>query len=651
MAAGLVAVWLALAGCGRPEKVAPATPPPPVYTGPGFLRGTVASMARLRGYEPMLVSGWGFVVNLHGTGATSVPAYLRQWLVNYMRRQGVGSARLAGSSNPLAEMTPAQIIADPNTAAVEVFGLIPPGATRGTRFDLFVTALEGTQTTSLADGDLLPCELSLGGSNRQMKFTRKQAVGRGPIYVSPKAPAAAGDEALQRRKAVVLAGGQVSEDRPIELVLNQPSWQRSRDIADRINERFPKDSVDRRDTAVPQTDLLISLHIPTRYRNDPERLLALISNLFIQRQENFELIKGQQLGEVLRRSEPGQYDEQIALAWEALGKPALPVIQSHYDDAEARVALAALEAGARLGDERASGRLSELAGHEDAEVRKRVARALAFLPSSLRGASILRTLVDDADDTVRIAAYESLVSSGDPKVKRLVMAQYHLVRDELTKRDSRQLKPETFKFALDLVPSTRPMVFIGQRGMPRIVVFNPMVEFDAPMLAKLWDNHLMVRADAPKANAQVFYQPFNGPQAVTVEIAPTLANLIYLMAHKPSVENPSQGLDLSFSQVAQAVYQLCESGAVAYRVVLEDNTLVDEVEAMVRQLPSLPRPESGERGDRGPVTGEDEPMPPAGEGFIDLPTMRDRTPPSAPRDGEPQPVPDSGASPRPDTLP
>ncbi len=646
LAAVILSLW-AVPGCGKKNKVAPATPPPPVYTGPGFLRGTVGSMARLRGYEPMLVSGWGLVVNLQGTGSTSVPAFLRQWLINHMRLQGVGSARLASGPNPLASMTPAQIIADPNTAAVEVFGLIPPGAPKGTRFDLVVSAVEGTQTTSLEHGELLTCELSLGGANRQMRFTKKLASGRGPLYVSPEGPhadqLADDDIALHRRKGVIIAGGIVSEDRRIELVLNQPSWQRSRDIADRINERFPKAPSDRRDTAVPATDLVIDVNIPARFHDDPRRLLALVSNLFVQRSEKFELEKAQQLADVLMASGGEQHAEDITLAWEALGKPVLPVLQRHYDHAKVHVALATLEAGARLGDVRAADRLTALAGDADAATRRRVATILGYLPDSVRGITTLRRMLDDADDTVRLAAYESLMDADDSSIHRVILGEYEVVIDPRTRRERRQLKTESFKFALDLVPSKRPLVYATQTGMPRLAIFDPMIEFDRPMIAQLWDNHLMLRADEldetkpqpPRVN--VYYQGFGQTKAKTVEIAPTLANLVFLMAHKPTIENPTDGLDLSYSQVVHATYELCGKGALPYRVLIEANPLIDEVEKMVRQLPTSQRPEV-EGQEELPAPG-DAP-PPAGPGFIDLPTGRTvEPPPQAPSNERPETAP------------
>ena len=91
-----VSWFLWLGGCSQPKTVGkpPAVAPPPTFTGPSFLRGTVGSLVRIRGFEPMLVSGWGFVTQLDGTGDTTAPSFIKRWMIQRMSVQGLGSARL-----------------------------------------------------------------------------------------------------------------------------------------------------------------------------------------------------------------------------------------------------------------------------------------------------------------------------------------------------------------------------------------------------------------------------------------------------------------------------------------------------------------------------------------------------------------------------
>src|SRR5699024_3125977 len=116
-------VALLLSGCESTRESSGAPAPTATYNGPTYLRGTVGSMTSLRNAEPLLVSGYGLVVNLHDTGSSDVPSFLRKALINRMQKRGLGSAQLGTQ-----KLTPQRVLADKNTAVVAVRGLIPPGA-------------------------------------------------------------------------------------------------------------------------------------------------------------------------------------------------------------------------------------------------------------------------------------------------------------------------------------------------------------------------------------------------------------------------------------------------------------------------------------------------------------------------------------------
>ncbi len=566
-----------MAGCGTPEKKKPTPAPPlPTFTGPAYLHNTVGSVASLRGFDQMPVSGWGFVIGLEGTGSPEVPSYLRQSLLNTMRRFGVGSAKRG-----LAGITAERLIASNDTTVVRIDGLIPPGAVKGTRFDLLVTAID-TQTTSLQSGKLLyPAELGVFGANPEMRFTRTLARGDGYLYLDPLEINSAADKRIQlQRQAVILSGGISVDNRLIELVLNQPSWQRSRLIADRINERFPMAPSDKAETAEPKTDQIIRINIPSRFMGRADELLALISRLFLQRTPGFEPLKAQQLAEVLR-GDPKLADD-ISQTWVALGKTSLPVLRKLYQDTELQVRLAALDAGAKLEDEQATDVLIPLAKTGDADTRQRVAKMLVHLPRSIRGGSALQGLLDDADPGVRIAAYESLVSNNDPMIQRVAVGR---------KTD--------FKFMLDLVPSQRPLIYISQKDFPKIVIFDPGTAFKLSMLSQLWENRLMIRTGERGKPTTVFYQPAGQPEAQTQEIAPYVANFVRLLAHQPTEFEPMPGFDLPYSKVVNAVYTLWHAGAIDAELRLQENELPAAIRRVQEEAPQQ-RPETME-GDVPPL--------------------------------------------------
>ena len=611
---GAAVLWLGLiGGCAKSGQRPTAAPPLPTYTGPVFMRGCVGSLTTIRGDQPLAVSGFGLVVNLRGTGSAEVPSYMRQWLINEMRKQGVGDVeyrKLTGGQGPAA------MLASRNTAVVRIRGLIPPGATKDMRFDVVVEALDQTQTTSLEAGQLWTFPLAINGADPQMRFHRPLANAKGPIYINPLRSDVRDDgTAVQHRRAVVLSGGRVTQSRRIELLLNQPSASRARAIGDRINERFGHEAASRVfNTAVPLNQQIIRINTPRRFGGQPEALLELIRNLFVQRGANFETQKAGELADVIVRQPT--YSRQIVLAWHALGRTILPVLIPLYQHTDRRVQLAALEAGSRLGDEKASAHLARIAQSPFPSDRREAGRILRYLPNSMRGAACLARLVNDADPTVRIAAYESMAAINDPNLLRVVFGQ-----------------KDQFKFVFDMVPSDRPMIYITGDRLPRLVLFGDKLSFKRPTLARFWDNRLIVRAGEDDLLATVFYQPPGQIKGDVYKIGTLVANFVYLMAHEPTVEEPTDGLNLSYSDVVAAVYQMCRDGQIEAEVEIERSPLEAAV-ARLEQTPSTAyRPETA--GD-----ADESRTPAATTGYVPL-NVNEQPPPDH---ADPTTVPPAGSA-------
>ncbi len=602
-----VCVVLVFVGCETPAVTrAPGGAPAPTYTGPAYLRGTIGSLVRLRpGTErAILVSGYGIVVNLNGTGSTSAPPALRQALITQMKKYGLGSAR-----RDTLSMTPERVLADPNTAVVRIDGLIPPGASPGLRFDVLVTAVD-SQTTSLAGGTLWTATLGINGANQAFKFLHEQATAHGPIYDNPyrDRPSTGEPEAFGRQRVIVVAGGKTTAARELELVLNQSSYTRSRAVADRINERFGR-ATDRKPLAKPVTDQLIKIYIPPRFQNNPGELVDLIMHLYLQMGPGFEQPQARRLAQVLE--EQPQTQESVRLAWRALGRPIVEILRESYGHQDVSVRLTALEAGAWLGDERASQSLAELSKDLDPAIRTRVAQALVLLPRSLTGARTLKRLLDDEDTPVRLAAYESLVTIND----RLITSGRVEVPDALG---------TGVKYVIDTVPSEKPLVYVTQVGVPRIAIFNPGLGFKSPMLSRHWGNRLMLSAEQGQGHLDIFYQPSAGAGAgqgadrrssIKLKAVPDLKTLIYLLGHKPTVDQPQEGLDLTYSQVVDVVYQLCRQGEVAAPIEVRVSPLARQIAEFENAQTPGERPETGPSvpGEAPviqsqPVGGEDQPL-------------------------------------------
>lgn len=582
LACGTLALLTLLPACsGKPKEVKspPPAPAAPVFTGPKYLYGTVGSLTSVRGDAPALVSGWGFVTNLPGTGSSDVPAFLRPWLINEMRKRGVGSRQWQGTPT-----SPEELLNSPDTAVVRVEGLMPMGARVGTRFDVLVSALPGTQTTSLEGGQLWTCDLAVGGANTAMAFSKKLAQANGPLYLNPFEDELEAKQRLElQRQAVVLAGGVATVSRHLELLLNQPSMQRCRLIADRINQRYPhEDAAQFFNTAVPRDEQTITLNIPKRFSRDPQRFLELVQRLFLVTDEGFEPQKAQELLEYLITN-PDQA-HTITLAWEGLGKIILPVLRRAYDHPDIIVRLAALEAGVRLEDHLGLESIAKIAQLPDAQLRIKASELLVHLGRNVRATEALSKLLDDPETPVRIAAYESLAAINDPLLSRYQLGER-----------------ENFKFILDLVPAKRPLVYVTHQPIPRVVIFNPQTSLSHPLLARLWDNQLMLRDDssatAPTSGGAqpqiaIYYQPSQQLNPITTTLNATVAELVRYLA-MPRSDNPElTGLDLTFSRVASALFLLHRQGALASDFQVNVSPLAAVVAQQRGKEPQELRPET-----------------------------------------------------------
>lgn len=579
---------LVLVACGSKRVQQSASAPPPIYSGPAIFHGTVGSMAKLDGMTPLLVSNYGLVSGLQGTGSADVPEALRQRLVNEMRRRGFGSFRLGTQ-----QVTPDRFLQSMDTAVVRVEGLVPPGATRGTRFDVLVTALPQTQTTSLEAGRLYTTELSPQGTNLQFGYSRPYANAVGTMYLNPFESDASRERRKElSRQAVILSGGVVTADRTVRLVLNQPNWTRSVMIADRINERFRKGLDDRNATAVAQDDSFIDLHIPTRFRGQPDRFFGLIQHLYLQRHEHFEVNQARLLAQEIERD--AQAAPRVALAWESLGKMVLEVIREYYDHPRLELRLAALQAGARLEDQQTAAPLEKLALHADPTVRKYAADAMVYVTNNTRIRAALTRLLNDSDRRVRLAAYHALDDDEDA-------AELFLHRTVI--RDSQK----QLKFVLDIVDVQLPLVYITQTELPRVVIFNPHTGFNLPMVATLWDNRLMIKTGSENDLAEVYYQHPGAVEGKVVQIRPAAGNLVVLLGRERDAHHDLEGLGLTYSQVVNALYQLKAMGFLRADLELEQSSLATMIAQSVGDGPAFERPESGPVEPIEPVTADERP--------------------------------------------
>jgi flagellar basal body P-ring protein FlgI len=613
--AGLVvvaaAVVLTMASCNRDRRQDP--PPAPrqaqaivVRDVPSALRGTIGAEASLQGVEATLVSGIGFVVGLNGTGGQTMPEQFAAHLEREMGLQGIAASNQAGGPG-IAGRSPRQLLSDPNTAAVIIQAAVPPGATQGDTFDIYVRAINAT---SLEGGRLWTTQLRVGPPSA---FGDPQALvlGRasGPIFLNPFAEPGSTD-GVQRTVGRVLDGGRVSESTVINVMLDNPSHQRARQIASAINSAFPRGPGDPEQIARGRDDQLVQVTIPFRYRERRLEFVELVRHLPID--QSFPEVFARRFSQSLV-NEP-YLSGNMSYSLEALGDRARPFLAELYEAPELAPRLAALRAGASLNDPKAIRPLIDLALNGPENQRTDAVMLLAQIDGGPLIEETLRSLLSSPLLSVRVEAYEGLMERAVAVQKRrLALAQLR-ARDEIASRPTatssqidalaRAFVPGggmhgvsremiEGKFFLDRVPFGEPLIYVSQQGEPRIVLFGEQTELVTPLLMSAWSDRLLMASDAPGDPIRLYYRSINDLRSVSFESVPgDLEGFIRFLAKSTSTADPRPGLGLGYAEIVGLLYELNRGRATLAGFATEADRLLAQLLETVASENIEVRPEA-----------------------------------------------------------
>ena len=550
LAALLLTTSLLAIACSKTPQRPPSTVQVPVVVRDTqtILRGTIGSEVSIRGTEGTIVSGYGLVVGLDGTGSGTVPIGVRSVLEEEMRKRGVGTG--APESGPLASVSPSQLIDSPNTAVVLVQAYIPAGLPDGAMFDVEVSALNGSGVTSLEGGRLYTTDLRRGVVSPSAPDTRAVADASGPVFINPFAFAEQAEEdatdRIQRNRGRVLAGGRIKEAEPIRLLLDNPSHARAREITRAINNKFQKGV--RGDVAIGRSDELIYVDVPIQFRDEPAVFINLLRYTRID--QAFPEEWARRYAEAL--VEQPEIAPQLSWCLRALGEPAISYLRPLYTHPESAPRLAAIEAGAWAGDLTVRPHIEELIETGPIGLRDDAMRWLTRLPVNRDPAirEYLRSHLNNPDLALRVTAFEALKRLNDARI--------------IT-------RPMGDKFVLDIVPSTQPTIYVTQSNVPRIVLFGMNLEILPEVFVDAWDGRLLMKADPDQAEADIFYRPNSRVSPRLVKADRDLASMIRRMAFEPTPDLLEDGLDMRYSEIVTVLYLMANDGAIPAVFFPEDD--------------------------------------------------------------------------------
>ena len=610
LVAALACAVLLQAGCSssKPRK-AEYVPIEPRLV-PEALRGTIGTLAVSNAGEPMVISGFGLVVGLNGTGGGLLDDRIAATMERQMQLLGVGAASdVEGTSleDPLLRRpkTASELLRDKNVAVVMVQAVLPRGAPANYSFDVYIQAMNAT---SLEGGRLWTTDLRLGPATVFGAIqTRLVGQAKGELFINPFEDPAQSSEGAMRTVGRVLAGGRVTAPLAIRLTLDVPSHSRARQIAHVVNSRFPEPARDLEPAARGRDDTVVQLHVPRSYEDRPNEFLRVVEHLPVDQSFPQELARRYVAG---LRDSP-ELTEDLVWSLVALGDPSLPFLRELYEGTEPRIRMAALRAGTLLADVRAAPPLLDVAKSSDPASRNEAISLLAELDGGPIVDAGLRELLESPSLTTRAAAYESLARRAERaeysrllaiEAQRPVSSGMARTPDQLRLISRLSIPPHSMqgiqrvtipgKFVLDWAPFGDPLVYVTQQGTPRIVLFGKDLEIARPLLASAWNDRLMITADSVAEPPRLRYEDYRTGRVVVDTVSSSLPQLIIYMAKDPEPEDTKPGLGMSYSEVVGALYAIYEAGATRAAFATETDRLMAELVEAAKTGRVLERPET-----------------------------------------------------------
>lgn len=550
----VAACFVSFAGAGIScEKLAtePKPPPPPRYETlppkvlPDYLKGTVLERMDHLNPDPIQVSNFGLVVNLPGTGDSTAPSAVREYIIKQMVTRGFGNLAQTGYN----KITPEQVLDDPakRTAIVRVDGFMTPGVRKGQTFDVVVTALGESGVTSLAGGMLYRTDLKFGGADARNPagVIDVQGKAEGSIFINPSLtlnPQESSNDKnasrLSRRQGLILDGGIADKDQPLVLRMRAPQRSVMRQIERRIQQRF-EDPL----AASAKDEATMWLFVPPSFHGDWERFVGVSMNLYLDSTPEILLVRAKTLAaEALKKDAALQ---NISFAWEGMGPVALqvvlPLMDSKYPE---DVQFAAARAAAFIGDPGARDALTRMATTSTHRFQLDAVRALGAMRQTPSVTATLRKLLESPAAQVRIEAYKVLAANKGNGVISLVFPKPGV--DE--------------RFVLDIVQSSQPTVIYASRsGIPRIAIIGQPARLLTPITFAALDNRLTISSQEGQAGVTIFFRQtggVGGQKPIKVQARPDLAELIGWLGG--AAKQPDEVINLSYGEVVAIVQALTD---------------------------------------------------------------------------------------------
>lgn len=483
------------------------------------LGATIGSLVRVIVTESTPVEGFGLVVGLEGTGSAECPPQIRAYLKQYILRQLPARTRLDVD----------EFINSPETAVVSVQGVIPAIASKNEYFDIRVTALPSTQTTSLDGGRLFTAELKIPG--RFGVNTRVTADAEGPVYIDK-----IDNSQTDKKTGYVLAGGKVLGDYKVFLMLHKLDFEMANRIRNRINGRFSEAA------AKAVSSERLEFIVPPKYKEQKQRFISIVVSMYLNPDP---AINSERISAYVKRlsDSPDKYSSEVAL--EAIGNQCLKELGALLKSSDEKTRFHAARCMLNLGSDAGLTALRRLAQDKDSAFRLEALESITFGAKRNDAISISRKLLRDDDVRIRLAAYEQL-----RKLDDVSMAQEFVGRS----------------FYLEQVTQTGPRtVFVSRSGQPCFVLLGAPISCGGNIFVQSEKGDVIINAPTGQTYVNIIRKHPKRPSEITqLKSSFDIGDIIRTLCNEPAQEGQKGrgGLGVTYADAAALLKQMCDMGVV-----------------------------------------------------------------------------------------
>ncbi|MEA3224916.1 MAG: flagellar basal body P-ring protein FlgI [Planctomycetota bacterium] len=484
------------------------------------LGATIGSLARLMSPDAIKVEGYGLVSGLKGTGSSECPPRIRAYLGRYIRRQLPSGGTLDVE----------KYLNRTDTAVVFVEGVMPAVGSESQYFDVLVTALPGTQTTSLEGGWLFETELKIAGSFGVT--TPILADVKGPIFTDKISNVRAND-----RIGHIMAGGKALREHKIVVVLGRPDFATSSVIRDRLNGRFGANAA-----RAVESDR-IELTVPAKYIGRSQRFAAIVSATYLSQDPAIDEKRIAAFVERLAGLQD-KYASEIAL--EAIGNKSLDKLSVLLTSSDERVRFHAARCMLNLRSDAGLPALREIALDKNSTLRIEALLAITAAAAHNDAVAISRLLLRDGNFSIRLAAYEQLRKLDDIAVLQEQVAG---------------------NFYLERIPQTdKKVIYVTRTGQPRVVLFGAPITCRGNIFLGSSEGDITINALSGAEYVTIIRRHPKRPEVITrLKSSFEVGDIVRALCDEPPKNDEPQrgGLGVSYADAIVLLKEMCDKGAVA----------------------------------------------------------------------------------------